>query len=145
WRFCQRYHNVARNPIRYTNKRLLPEGYPVDEHFNPPYNPWDQRLCAVPDGDLFKMIGKGKASVVTDRIRTFTEKCVLQESGRELEADVMVTATGLNVQLFGGIELQNDGAPIDMASMVAFNGMMLSDIPNFAFAIGYTNSSWTLI
>ena len=144
WRFCQRYPNVARNLIRYTNKRLLPEGYPVDEHFNPPYNPWDQRLCAVPDGDLFKMIGKGKASVVTDRIRTFTEKGVLLESGRELEADIIVTATGLNVQLFGGIELQNDGAPIDMASKVAFKGMMLSDIPNFAFAIGYTNSSWTL-
>ena len=144
WRFCQKYPDAARRLIRYTNKRMLPENYPVDEHFNPPYNPWDQRLCAVPDGDLFKMIGAGKASVVTDRIRTFTEKGLLLESGRELEADIIVTATGLNVQLFGGIQLQLDGKPVEMSKTVAFKGMMLSGVPNFAFAIGYTNSSWTL-
>ncbi|MBU3537159.1 FAD-containing monooxygenase EthA, partial [Alkalihalobacillus clausii] len=89
----------------------LPAGYPVDQHFNPPYNPWDQRLCAVPDGDLFKAIGSGKASVVTDRIKTITEQGVSLESGQSLQADIIVTATGLNLQLFGGMRLSLDGQP----------------------------------
>ncbi|HET8869470.1 MAG TPA: NAD(P)/FAD-dependent oxidoreductase, partial [Aquabacterium sp.] len=122
----------------------LPKGYPVDEHFNPPYNPWDQRLCAVPDGDLFKAISSGKASVVTDHIQTFTEKGVLLKSGKELQADIIVTATGLNLQLFGGAQLRVDGQPVDLSSKIAFKGMMLSGLPNFAFIVGYTNSSWTL-
>ena len=144
WRLCQTYPQAARRVIRWTNRLQLPKGYPVDEHFNPPYNPWDQRLCAVPDGDLFKSISAGKASVVTDHIDTFTEKGVRLKSGRELEADIIVTATGLNLQLFGGIGLTVDGAPVDLASKVAFKGMMLSDLPNLAFIVGYTNSSWTL-
>lgn len=144
WRFCQRFPNLARKAIRYSNKRALPKGYPVDEHFNPPYNPWDQRLCAVPDGDLFKVISEGKASVVTDHIETFTEKGVLLKSGQLLEADIIVTATGLNLQVFGGISVFVDGKPVDMSEKVAFKGLMLDGIPNFAFAIGYTNSSWTL-
>ncbi|HEX5311002.1 MAG TPA: NAD(P)/FAD-dependent oxidoreductase [Aquabacterium sp.] len=144
WRLCQTYPQAARRVIRWTNRLQLPKGYPVDEHFNPPYNPWDQRLCAVPDGDLFKAISAGKASVVTDHIDTFTEKGVRLKSGRELEADIIVTATGLNLQLFGGIGLTLDGAPVDLASKVAFKGMMLSDLPNLAFIVGYTNSSWTL-
>ena len=144
WRFCQRYPKAARRLIRWINTRQLPAGYPVDEHFNPPYGPWDQRLCAVPDGDLFKAIRKGTASVVTDRIATFTERGVLLASGSELAADVIVTATGLNVQAFGGLALTVDGAPVHLPDTVAYKGMMLSGVPNLAFAIGYTNSSWTL-
>ncbi|OKJ08168.1 flavin-containing monooxygenase [Kitasatospora sp. CB01950] len=144
WSFCQRRPKAARRIIRWVNARQLPKGYPVDEHFSPPYDPWDQRLCAVPDGDLFKAIKAGRADVVTDRIRTFTENGVLLESGRELEADLVVTATGLNVQAFGGIPMSVDGEPVRLAETVAFKGMMLSGVPNFAYAIGYTNSSWTL-
>jgi cation diffusion facilitator CzcD-associated flavoprotein CzcO len=116
----------------------------VDEHFNPPYDPWDQRLCAAPDGDFFRAIRSGRASVVTDRIASFTEKGLLLESGREVEADVIVTATGLNLQAFGGVELTVDGAPVRLADTVAYKGVMLSGVPNLAFAIGYTNASWTL-
>ena len=144
WSFCQKYPKVARRLIRWINVKQLPEGYAVDEHFNPPYDPWDQRLCAVPDGDLFRAIRDGKASVVTDRIATFTETGIRLESGRELEADVIITATGLNVQAFGGIHLTVDGEPVNLPDTVAYKGMMLSDVPNFAYAIGYTNSSWTL-
>ncbi|MGX4736707.1 flavin-containing monooxygenase [Kitasatospora griseola] len=144
WSFCQRHPKAARKIIRWVNTRQLPKGYPVDEHFSPPYDPWDQRLCAVPGGDLFKAIRSGRATVVTDRIRTFTEQGVLLESGRELTADLVVTATGLNVQAFGGIPMSVDGEPVRLAGTVAFKGMMLSGVPNFAYAIGYTNSSWTL-
>lgn len=142
--FCQRYPAAARWLIRRVNAGKLPDGYPVDEHFSPHYDPWDQRLCAVPDGDLFAAISNGSASVVTDRISTFTESGVLLESGRELDADIIITATGLNVQLFGGITLTVDGEPVDFAQTVAYKGIMLSGVPNFAFAFGYTNSSWTL-
>ncbi|MCF6387090.1 NAD(P)/FAD-dependent oxidoreductase [Mycobacterium sp. MBM] len=142
--FCQKYPTAARWLIRRINASKLPDGYPVDEHFSPRYNPWDQRLCAVPDADLFEVISNGSASVVTDRISCFTETGVLLESGRELEADIIVTATGLNVQLFGGITLSVDGEPVDFARTVAYKGIMLSGVPNFAFAFGYTNSSWTL-
>lgn len=144
WRFCQRFPLLARKAIRLNNKVSLPKGYPVDTHFKPPYNPWDQRLCVVPDGDLFKVISEQKASIVTDQIDRFTEKGVQLTSGRELEADIIVTATGLNLQAFGGIDLQVDGKPVQLSEKVAFKGMMLNGIPNFAFAIGYTNASWTL-
>ncbi|KWH23707.1 FAD-containing monooxygenase EthA [Burkholderia cepacia] len=144
WRFCRSRPQAARRLIRYLNKRQLPKDYPVDVHFNPPYNPWDQRLCVVPDGDLFKSIRGGRASVVTDRIRTFTETGIVLESGQTLPADIIVTATGLNVRFFGGIKLVVDGEPVDLHSRVAFKGMMLSGVPNFGFSIGYTNSSWTM-
>ncbi|MFK0021119.1 flavin-containing monooxygenase [Streptomyces sp. NPDC090798] len=144
WRTSRRHPRVVRRLIRAVNIRQLPAGYPVDEHFNPSYDPWDQRLCAVPDADLFKALNNGTASVVTDRIATFTETGIRLESGHELDADIIVTATGLNVQLFGGMALSVDGEPVDFADKVAFKGMMLSGVPNFAFAIGYTNSSWTL-
>ena len=144
WRFCQKHPKAARKLIRWVNAKQLPEGYPVDEHFNPPYDPWDQRLCAVPDGDLFRAIRNGTADVVTDRIATFTEDGVLLESGRELQADVVVTATGLTVQAIGGISLTVDGEPVHLPDTVTYKGMMLSGVPNFVLAIGYTNSSWTL-
>jgi monooxygenase len=144
YRFCQRYPRLARRLIRYLNAKRLPEGYPVDEHFNPAYDPWDQRLCAVPDGDLFNALRDGTASVVTDRIDTFTETGIRLESGRELEADIIVTATGLNLQAFGGITLRVDGRPVHLPDTVAYKSMMVSDVPNFVFVFGYTNSSWTL-
>jgi monooxygenase len=144
WRFSQRFPNAARRLIRRFNAKLLPANYPVDEHFNPPYNPWDQRLCIVPDGDLFRVISSGRASVVTDRITTFTETGVQLASGRSLEADIVITATGLNVQAFGGMTLTVDGSRVNLPDTLAYKGMMLSGVPNFAYAIGYTNSSWTL-
>jgi monooxygenase len=144
WRFCQKYPKAARRLIRYLNTRMLPEGYPVDEHFNPPYGPWDQRMCIVPDGDLFRSIRDGKASVVTGHIETFTENGVLLKDGRELPADIIVTATGLNVQALGGLALTVDGEPVRVPDTFVYKGMMLSGVPNFIFVFGYTNASWTL-
>ncbi|CAM3846059.1 flavin-containing monooxygenase [Smaragdicoccus niigatensis] len=142
--FAQTFPGLARKIIRTVNASMLPSDFPVDEHFNPPYNPWDQRLCAVPSGDLFKALSNGSASMVTDRIKTFTEKGILLESGRELEADIIVTATGLNIQILGGIELHVDGRKVNNPDLVAYRGTLLSGVPNLAMAIGYTNSSWTL-
>jgi cation diffusion facilitator CzcD-associated flavoprotein CzcO len=144
WKFCQAYPRAARKLIRNVNTKMLPAGYPVDEHFNPPYDPWDQRMCMVPDGDLFRAIRNGRASVVTGQIETFTERGVRLAGGQEIEADVIVTATGLNVQAFGGIALTVDGAPVRTADRLVYKGMMLSGVPNFAFVFGYTNASWTL-
>jgi monooxygenase len=130
--------------IRRGNERSLPVGYDVETHFKPPYNPWDQRLCLVPDGDLFKTIRSGSAEIVTDRIETFTERGIKLESGAELEAEVIVTATGLNVLFLGGIELSVDGEEVDFSTRMAYKGMMLNGVPNFVFTLGYTNASWTL-
>jgi cyclohexanone monooxygenase len=124
--------------------KQLPPGYDVDKHFNPGYNPWDQRLCVVPDGDLFKAISKGKASVVTDTIEQFTEQGIRLGSGKELEADVIVVATGLKVQLMGGAQLTVDGKAVSTHEAMVYKGMMVSDVPNMALAFGYTNASWTL-
>jgi cation diffusion facilitator CzcD-associated flavoprotein CzcO len=144
WRFCQRYPKAARRLIRYLNTKMLPPGYPVDEHFNPPYSPWDQRMCIVPDGDLFRAIRHGTASVVTGEIETFTEDGVHLSDGRELPADIIVTATGLNVQALGGVPLTVDGAAVTVPERFVYKGMMLSGVPNFTFVFGYTNASWTL-
>lgn len=116
----------------------------VQKHFTPTYKPWDQRLCLVPNADLFRAIRKGKASVVTDHIDTFTEKGIKLRSGQELEADVIVTATGLDLLALGGIELVVDGKPIVMNKTMSYKGMMLDGVPNLAYVIGYTNASWTL-
>ncbi|HEX2709006.1 MAG TPA: NAD(P)/FAD-dependent oxidoreductase [Solirubrobacterales bacterium] len=124
--------------------RVLPAGYDVDTHFKPSYNPWDQRLCLVPDADLFRAISDGSAEIVTDRIETFTEGGIKLESGAELEADIVVTATGLNVLFLGGMRVRIDGEEPDLAKTMTYKGMMLSDFPNFAFTLGYTNASWTL-
>jgi monooxygenase len=144
WRFCQQHPRAARRLIRHLNAKQLPAGYPVDEHFKPAYNPWDQRLCAVPDADMFKAIREGRASVVTDQIDTFTERGIRLQCGRELEADIIVTATGLSLLAFGGISLSVDGVTVNVPEKVAFKGFLLSDVPNFAYVFGYTNSSWTL-
>ena len=141
---CQRYPERARRFIRKINARMLPEGYPVDVHFNPPYNPWEQRLCAVPGGDLFKTLSAGKGSVVTGHIERFTESGIRLTTGEHLDADLIVTATGLNLNPLGGIPVSLDGRPLRLADHVIFKGMMLSDVPNMACAVGYTASSWTL-
>jgi monooxygenase len=122
----------------------LPAGYDVDKHFGPRYDPWDQRMCLVPDGDLFESISAGEAEIVTDTIETFTEQGIELESGEELEADVVITATGLNLLFLGGIEVSLDGAQTDLTEAMTYKGMMLSEIPNFAFTLGYSNASWTL-
>jgi monooxygenase len=124
--------------------KRLPPDYDVDTHFKPSYEPWDQRLCFVPDGDLFEAISQGGASIVTDRIRTFTEHGLQLESGAELDADIVVTATGLNLLALGGMELSVDGEPVDIGETVTYKGMMLSGVPNMALTFGYTNASWTL-
>lgn len=125
-------------------RKQLPPGYDVETHFTPRYNPWDQRMCLVRNGDLFDAIRVGAASVVTDRIETFTEKGLLLRSGRELEADVIVTATGLDLQVLSDLEISVDGEPVDPARTITYKGMMYSEVPNLASAIGYTNASWTL-
>jgi cation diffusion facilitator CzcD-associated flavoprotein CzcO len=144
WAFCQRFPKLSRKLLLWLTRKELPKGYPVDVHFNPPYNPWDQRLCTVPEGDLFKAISAGKADIVTDHIERFTESGLLLKSGKALEADIVITATGLNVQMFGGISLYKDDKPVVLSDTLAYKGTMLSGVPNFAFAVGYTNSSWTL-
>jgi monooxygenase len=144
YRLSQRHPRQMRKLFVGGVKRRLPDGFDVDTHFNPTYNPWDQRLCAVPDGDLFTVLSAGRASVVTDRIETFTETGLRLVSGAELEADIIITATGLNLLAFGGVELAVDGRRVDLAETLVYKAMMVSDVPNFAFAIGYTNSSWTL-
>ncbi|HZP15505.1 MAG TPA: NAD(P)/FAD-dependent oxidoreductase [Nocardioides sp.] len=116
----------------------------VEEHFTPPYQPWDQRLCFVPDGDLFKAIRTGKASVVTDRIKTFTADGIELESGATLPADIVIAATGLRIKLFGGVEVSVDGVRIPPSDTLTYKGLALTGIPNFLFTIGYTNASWTL-
>ncbi len=142
--FCQRFPKLARRLIRSLTAKQLPEGFDVDTHFSPKYDPWDQRLCAVPDGDLFRAIRRGDASMVTDHIDTFTADGIRLRSGAELEADFVVSATGLNLIAFGGITFTVDGADVALPDTMAYKGMMLSGLPNFAYAIGYTNSSWTL-
>ena len=139
-----RYPKLVRRVVRWINARALPKGYAVDTHFNPRYNPWKQRMCMVPDGDMFKAISSGAASVVTDRIERFTERGILLTSGSELDADIIVTATGLKMTPFGKIDLHIDGERVDLHEHLVYKSMMVSDIPNFAFVIGYTNTSWTL-
>ena len=124
--------------------RELGPGYDVATHFTPRYNPWDQRLCLVPDADLFAAIRAGTASVVTDEIETFTETGIHLKSGRTLAADIIVTATGLDLQLMGGLEVSVDGAPVNLPSCFSYKGMMYSGVPNLASSFGYTNASWTL-
>ena len=114
------------------------------KHFTPSYNPWDQRLCLVPDGDLFNSIRDGRSSVVTDHIEWFTETGIKLRSGEHIDADIVVTATGLNLKLMSGLQLTVDGKPVDLSKTMVYKGMMYSDVPNLASAFGYTNASWTL-
>jgi monooxygenase len=140
----RRWPGGVRKLIRGLTRKQLPAGVDVDTHFNPPYDPWDQRLCLVPDGDLFRTLRAGNASIATDRIASFTETGIDLESGQHLDADVIVTATGLNLLPMGGMTLSLDGEQVDVSETVSYKGMMLSGVPNFSMVIGYTNASWTL-
>jgi cation diffusion facilitator CzcD-associated flavoprotein CzcO len=144
YQLSRRRPELVKRWIRKGVQRSLPPGYDVDKHFKPHYNPWDQRMCLVPDGDLFRAISAGEASVVTDTIKTFTERGIELSSGEELEADAIVTATGLNLLFLGGMSLAVDGEEVDVPAKMTYKGMMLSGVPNLAFTVGYTNASWTL-
>jgi monooxygenase len=144
YRLSRKRPRLMKKLIRRGLVKALPEGFDVDTHFNPRYEPWDQRLCLVPDGDLFEAIKGGRAEIVTGRIETFTERGIRLESDEELEADVVITATGLNLLFLGGIKLDVDGAEPDIPRTMTYKGMMLSGVPNLSFTVGYTNASWTL-
>ncbi|HEY0312421.1 MAG TPA: NAD(P)/FAD-dependent oxidoreductase [Allosphingosinicella sp.] len=141
---ARRRPQAARRSILKRIRKTLPADYDVERHFGPRYNPWDQRLCLVPDNDLFEAIKAGNVSVVTDEIARFTSTGLKLKSGEELPADIVVTATGLVVRLMGGVSLTMDGVPASPAGRLVYKGMMLEDVPNLAFAFGYTNASWTL-
>lgn len=144
YQLSQRFPKYMRKTLLTMAARRLPQGFDVEKHFGPAYKPWDQRLCLAPNGDLFKTIRKGNADVVTDTIERFTEKGIQLTSGEHLDADIIVTATGLNIRFFGGAEVLRNGVPMDLSTSVAFKGMMLSGVPNMVFTFGYTNASWTL-
>jgi monooxygenase len=144
YQLSRRRPRLVKAVIRRGVRSQLPEDFDVDTHFAPLYDPWDQRMCVVPDADLFKALRAGTASIVTDRIETFTERGLKLAGGSELEADVIVTATGLRLQAIGGTALSVDGAAVHLPDTLAYRGMMLSGVPNFAMTIGYTNASWTL-
>jgi len=144
YQLSQRRPALVKKVIRTAALKQLPPEVDVDTHFKPHYDPWDQRLCFVPDADRFRSLRHGRASVITGTIDTFTEGGVRLHSGEVFEADLVVTATGLNLKPFGSIALTVDGAKVDVADTMAYKALMLSGVPNFAFTIGYTNASWTL-
>jgi monooxygenase len=144
YQLCKRRPDRAKALILKGVRYFLGPDYDIEKHFTPRYNPWDQRLCLVPDADLFRAIRAKQVSVVTDRIESFTETGIRLKSGSELEADLVVTATGLALQLLGGMTVEVDGKAINPADTLAYKGMMYSDMPNFAVVSGYTNASWTL-
>ncbi len=142
--FCRRFPRAARRFFRRQATQHLPPGYPVDLHFRPRYDPWDQRVCLAPNGDLFQAISAGKVTVVTGTIDRFTERGLRMESGEELEADLVVTATGLKMLPLGGISLEVDGRPLEARDAFLFRSAMLSGAPNLAWSVGYASTSWTL-
>jgi monooxygenase len=144
YQVSRKYPKLVRRMLSKGLQRQLPADYDIATHFTPRYDPWDQRFCAVPNGDLFKALSSGTASVVTDTVVRFTEHGVLPASGQELEADIIVTATGLELLFLGGIALRVDGEVIDPSTRLTYKGMMIEGVPNLALAIGYTNASWTL-
>ncbi|WP_420995386.1 flavin-containing monooxygenase [Cupriavidus sp. 30B13] len=149
--FGMYFYNLARKKPELVKRKILQAAraqlgpdYDIDKHFTPSYKPWDQRLCLVPDSDLFKSIRAGQASVVTDHIESFTETGLQLRSGQQLDADIVVTATGLKLKVAGGMKIEVDGVPADPAQAFMYKGMMYSDVPNLAVAMGYVNASWTL-
>ncbi|WP_167152182.1 NAD(P)/FAD-dependent oxidoreductase [Streptomyces sp. MBT27] len=141
--FCRKYPRLARKVLLGLVRARA--GKNVDmRHFSPRYKPWDQRLCVVPGGDLFKVLKSGKAAIATDRIDTFTADGIRLKSGKELKADIVVTATGLSVRLLGGMALSVDGSPVDVTNRVLYKAVLLEGVPNMSLVIGYTNASWTL-
>ncbi len=142
--YCRRFPAAAKKFLVDNVHKELGGFVDFARHFTPDYGPWDQRVCLVRDGDLFEALRDGRASIVTDHVETFTEKGVRLRSGKELEADLVVTATGLKVKFMGGIAVDVDGRTAEPNTLMTYKGMMCSDVPNLAFAIGYTNASWTL-
>ncbi|MEO0604225.1 MAG: NAD(P)/FAD-dependent oxidoreductase, partial [Myxococcota bacterium] len=147
YQYCQAWPDRARRLIKAEIAKALadaPEPIDVETHFDPPYAPWDQRLCLIPEGDLFEVLASGQVELVTDTIDRFTAHGVRLDSGRELEADLVITATGLQLQFLGGAVISLDGEPVDVSEHRIYRGVMLDGIPNTAFLMGYTNASWTL-
>ncbi len=144
YQYARRKPEETRQRILALARRIIGPGFEVERHFNPSYKPWDQRLCIAPGGDLFKAIRSGKVAVVTDGIAEFTAEGIRTQSGEELAADIVVSATGLIIKLFGGAKVRVNGEEVDPASRIIYKGMMLDGVPNMAFAFGYTNASWTL-
>ncbi len=144
YQLCRRAPALMKKLLRKGVERHLPPGYDVDTHFTPRYDPWDQRMCFVPDADLFDAIKSGKVDVVTDTIERFTETGLALGSGGDLEADIVVTATGLNLEVMGGMTLSVDGREVGFPKTIGYKGIMFSGIPNLAATFGYTNASWTL-
>lgn len=143
-KFCTFYPLAARNLIKKATLKELPDNIPHDPHFSPRYNPWEQRLCLCPDGDFFRAMRAGNASVVTDTITTVTETGIRLASGQTLDADIIVTATGLKLKVAGGARISVDNVPVTIGEKLLWKGVMLQDVPNVATVIGYTNASWTL-
>ncbi|MET9499998.1 NAD(P)/FAD-dependent oxidoreductase [Streptomyces sp. NPDC006552] len=141
--FCRKYPRLARTALLGLVRAQAGKGVDM-RHFSPRYKPWDQRLCVVPGGDLFKVLKSGKASVATDHIDTFTADGIRLKSGEVLKADIVITATGLNVRLLGGMALTVDGSPVDVTNRVLYKAVLLEGVPNMSLVIGYTNASWTL-
>lgn len=144
YQLSRRRPDLVKWLLRKLLEAQLPTGYDIDTHFTPRYNPWDQRLCVVPNGDLFKAIKSGTVSVVTDDIDSFTETGIRLRSGDQLDGELIVAATGLDLLFLGGVELVVDGTTVDLFNKLTYKGMMLEDVPNLAVAVGYTNASWTL-
>ncbi|MFO1135419.1 MAG: NAD(P)/FAD-dependent oxidoreductase [Rhodoblastus sp.] len=144
YNLCKRRPDKVKAYLLKLVREQLPAGYDIERDFTPRYNPWDQRLCLITDGDLFEAIREGRASVATDSIERFTEKGLRLASGREIEADVVVAATGLQLQMLGGATLSVDGQTVEPGKTLNYKGMMFSDVPNMAATFGYTNASWTL-
>jgi monooxygenase len=144
YRLARTRPRLVKKMVRRGLLQALPAGFDIDTHFKPKYNPWDQRLCLVPDADLFRALSDGSADIVTDRIAGFDEAGIQLESGKRLDADVVITATGLNLLFLGGMKLTIDGEELDPGKAIAYKGMMLGGVPNLIFTIGYTNASWTL-
>jgi len=140
---AKKYPDFTRKLLLSNVKRHVGKNFDMT-HFQPVYQPWDERLCAVPDADLFRDLREGKADIVTDHIDTFTENGIRLKSGRELEADIIVTATGLNLQVLGGMSLSLDGEPLDVSERMTYKGVLIEGVPNMAWIFGYTNASWTL-
>jgi monooxygenase len=144
YQISQWFPNFIKKAILDKAREALPAGYDVATHFTPRYKPWEQRMCLVPDADLFESIKSGRASVVTGQIETFVSSGIRLKSGEVLEADLVVTATGLVMEAFGGVALSVDGRPVDLPATLSYKGVMFSGIPNMAAVFGYINASWTL-
>ena len=141
---CRKFPKKVKEFLITQVREALGPNYDIETHFTPKYNPWEQRMCLVPNGDFFNAINAGKASVITDHIDRFTKKGIKLKSGGEVEADLIVTATGLNLEVCNGIKLEVDNNEVDISKTMTYKGMMFSDVPNLVATFGYTNASWTL-